>query len=65
MADVTECKTLEQSLKLLDERNAEATQKIELFRTNFVELTGMQPGQQVNAADVVRLVLRIWGEPKQ
>lgn len=64
MTDGTTVEGLDNAVKLLSDRRDEAQLAIKTFEENCKELTGYPPNQPINALDVVKIVARIWGEPK-
>lgn len=59
----TEVKGLGNAIKHVDEMQAKAGAAFAAFTTNFEELTGYKPNQQVNALDVFKIMYQTWGEP--
>lgn len=64
MTEETTVEGLENAVKLLSERREEAQLAIKTFEENCKELTGYPPNQPITALDVVKIVAKIWGEPK-
>jgi hypothetical protein len=62
--EITTVSSLAEAIKHVDVKAVEAQQKVELFKKNFHELTGYEPHHQMNAMDVLKLVLKVYGEPK-
>ncbi len=48
----------------LGKREKDAQQTIQDFAANFEGVTGYKPQQQMNALDVMKIVYKIYGEPK-
>jgi hypothetical protein len=55
---------LEKAIEHVDKLGAEAQIKFEQFKTNFYELTGKQINEPVTAIDVLKIVRKVWGDPK-
>lgn len=56
---------LADAIKFVEDRGKAASASAQAFTKAFQELTdGYQPGQNVNALDVVKICLSIYGEPK-
>jgi len=62
--DKTTVSSLAEAIKHIDLKQAEAAQKVELFRHNFQEMFGVRPEQHMTALDVAKIMLKLYGEPK-
>lgn len=62
--DKTIVEGLGQAIEELTKRQQEIDAKGAIWFKNFEEVTGFKPNQQLNAFDVVRLMYKFYGEPK-
>lgn len=52
------------ALEEITKRQQEVDSKGAIWFKNFEEMTGYKPNQPINALDVVKIMYKFWGEPK-
>ena len=62
--DTTEVEGMGNILKEFDKRQADAEKAFGIFSQNVYECTGKKPNEACNALDVMRLMYKFYGEPK-